>query len=295
VSVLLAGCTGEDADSAPTADPTAWSTLPATVFGSNAWQAPGEDRRAAMARVDASYGPVGIVRIFSSWPPPPWPYLTRDTGNRPLVVSFRVPPDVVLSGTADARLEAWFRSAPTDRDIYWVYFHEPEDQSEQGWFSPQQFAAAWSHVQQVAAGVGNPRLHATMVLMCWTADDRSGRDWHDYVPASGVEVLAWDCYAKGHDTSTYADPTTMLDPARAASAEVGASWGIAELGARVAPGADGSDRARWLQEVAGYAVDHHARFVTYFDAPVGGDFRLTDQPSIQAWAGLVRTSTGAMS
>ncbi|MFC4783452.1 hypothetical protein ACT8ZV_03195 [Nocardioides sp. MAHUQ-72] len=295
----LAGCnlpgTGGGSGRTPApvvSDPAAWSRLPPTVFGSNVWRAPGEDRATALARIDAAYGPVGLLRIFGSWPPPTWTDLTAETGARPLVISFRIPPDVVLSGSADARLTAWFRSAPTDRDIYWVYFHEPEDQSEKGWFTPEQFAAAWSHVAELAAAVDNPRLHATMVLMCWTADERSGRDWRSYVPTSGVEVLAWDCYAKGHDAATYADPSSLLDPARSASALAGATWAIAEIGARVAPGADGSDRARWLEEVGRYAEDHHARFVTYFDAPVGGDFRLRDEPSVRAWAALVRRTDG---
>jgi hypothetical protein len=300
-SALLAGCTdksgGAPATGDPvTGDPSAWSTLPATVFGSNAWQAPGEDRVAALTRVDAAYGPVGVLRLFSSWLPPRWGHLTSEVGARPLVISFRAAPDVILSGRLDQRLTTWFRAAPRDRDVYWAYFHEPEDQVEQGWFTPEQFAAAWSHVQELAAAADNPRLHATIVLMCWTADERSGRDWRDYVPPSGVEVLAWDCYAKGHDASTYADPAAMLDPAREASAEAGASWAIAELGARVAPGSDGSERARWLEEVAAYAVGHHARFVTYFDAPVGGgDFRLTDEPSIRAWADVVRRGNEAAS
>lgn len=290
VGALLAGCTREAGRSPSTADPASWSTLPATAFGSNAWQAPGEDRRAAMARVDAAYGPVQIVRLFASWLPPRWGLVRAEVGRRPLVISFRAAPDVVLSGRLDHRLRAWFANAPRDRDVYWTYFHEPEDQVEQGWFTPRQFAAAWSHVRELAAPVDNPRLHATVVLMCWTADQRSGRDWRDYVPASGVEVLAWDCYARGHDARTYADPSALLDPARAASAEAGASWGVAELGARVAAGSDGSDRARWLEEVAAYARSHHARFVTYFDAPTGGgDFRLTDRPSVRAWADVVRS------
>jgi hypothetical protein len=204
------------------------------------------------------------------------------------VVSFRLRPSKVLAGEFDDELTAWFREAPRDRDTYWVFYHEPEDETERGTFTADAFRDAWSHVARLAAAADNPRLHATLVLMCWTASDRSGRDWRDFVPDDGgVEVLAWDCYAKGHDASTYADTAALLEPAREASAAVGADWAIGELGARIMPGDDGHERAAWLTQVGEYARAHGARFVAYFDAPIGGSFRLTDQPSIDAWAALV--------
>lgn len=262
-----------------------------TIFGSNVWRAPGESRREALARVDEAYGPIGIARIFSSGLPPTWGELRHDVGARPVVVSFRMPPEQVLSGAADDRLTAWFRAAPVGRSTFWAYFHEPEDDAERGDFSAEDFAAAWSHIERLAAAVDNPRLHATVILMCWTANERSGRDWRDYVPDSGaVDVLAWDCYAKGSDASSYADVTTLLEPAREASAEAGADWAIGELGARIGSEADGADRAAWLEAAGAYAAEHDARFVTYFDAPIGGEFRLTDEPSVLAWAELVRGS-----
>lgn len=258
-----------------------------TTFGTNLWREPGETRQDALARVDDAYGPVGIVRVFSEWLPPVWPVLLRDVGSRSVVVSFRLPPSRVLSGDVDARLSRWFRSAPTDRDVYWAYFHEPEDDSEAGAFSPAEFVAAWEHVARLAAAADNRRLHATVVLMCWTADERSGRDWRRFVPGRGLEVLAWDCYAKGDRAATYADPDALLERARQVSSAVGADWAVAELGARVRPGHE-AERAEWLTRAGDYAIEHRARFVAYFDAPIGGAFRLRDRPSIRAWAELVR-------
>ena len=258
-----------------------------TVFGSNLWREPGESRRDALARVDATYGPIGIARVFSEWLPPVWPSLLQDVGTRSLVVSFRVPPERILSGRDDARLASWFAAAPRDRDVYWAYFHEPEDDAEGGDFTPAEFVSAWEHVARLAAAADNPRLHATVVLMCWTADRRSGRDWRHYVPRRGVEVLAWDCYAKGHSAATYADPRALLERARQVSVAVGADWAVAELGARVRPGHE-AERARWLTRAGEFAIEHRARFVAYFDAPIGGSFRLLDRPSVRAWAALVR-------
>jgi hypothetical protein len=262
----------------------------ATLFGSNVWQAPGETPREAMARIDATYGPVAIARLFSKWMPPDWAVLDAEVGERPVVVSFRLRPSKVLAGEFDDQLTAWFRGAPADRDVYWVYYHEPEDETERGEFSAQAFQDAWTHIARLAEAVDNPRLHATLILMCWTVTEHSGRLWRDYVPDNGlVDVLAWDCYAKGADAASYADITALLEPARQASASIGAAWGIGELGAQVMEGDDGHDRAAWLREVGDYAIDHGALFVTYFDAPIGGSFRLTDPPSIDAWASLVRS------
>ncbi len=261
-----------------------------TLFGSNVWQAPGETPRDAMTRVDATYGPVGIVRLFSKWMPPDWGVLDEEVGDRPVVVSFRLRPAKVLAGEFDDQLTAWFSGAPADRDVYWVYYHEPEDETERGEFSAQAFQDAWTHIARLAEAVDSPRLHATLILMCWTVTEHSRRLWRDYVPDNGlVDVLAWDCYAKGADAESYADITALLEPARQASASIGAAWGIGELGARIMDGDDGHDRAAWLGEVGNYAIEHDARFVAYFDAPVGGSFRLTDPPSIDAWARLVRS------
>jgi hypothetical protein len=260
-----------------------------TTFGSNAWREPGESRRQALARVDATYGPVPLVRVFEDGLPPPWRVLRRDFGHRRLVLSFRMPPEQVLAGHADGRLRRWFRAAPTRRPTYWTYQHEPEDEVERGGFSAGDFRAAWRHVERLAAEADNPRLRATVVLMCWTAKESSGRDWHDYVPAPRrVDLLAWDCYAKGNDAQSYARPGKLFGPARRAAAQVGTAWGVAELGARIARGADGTDRARWLSRVGRYTRRHDARFVTYFDAPIGGSFRLLDGPSVRAWRRQVR-------
>jgi len=259
-----------------------------TLFGSNVWQAPGETRSDAVDRVDSTYGPISIARVFSAWMPPSWASLKHDLGDRPLIVSFRLRPSKVLAGEFDQQLTAWFRAAPAHRDVYWVYYHEPEDETERGLFTAEQFKEAWRHIARLADRVDNPRLHATVILMCWTAAEHSGRDWHDFVPDDGsVDVLAWDCYAKGDDAASYADTEALLEPAHEASASIGAAWGIGELGARIIAGDDGHARARWLKEVGAYAIGHGAVFVAYFDAPIGGSFRLTDRPSIDAWRRLV--------
>jgi hypothetical protein len=263
-----------------------------TLFGSSVWQEPGESWGEALARIDSAYGPLEVARVFSPGAPPSWEQLDQDVGDRPLVVSFRFLPAFVLSGAADELLAAWFREAPLDRDTYWVYFHEPEDEVERGEFTASDFVEAWRRVASLADAAGNPRLHATVVLMCWTVNPRSDRDWRHFVAgADEVDVLAWDCYAHGSRGDTYVDPDTLLHPARRAADQLGVDWAVAELGALVADADAAQDRASWLEDVGAYATQHGARFVTYFDAPVGGEFRLTDPPSMQAWSQLITGGT----
>ena len=175
-----------------------------------------------------------------------WTYLDGLLGDRPAVVSFRPSPRSVLSGRWDRTLRAWFRAAPTDRDTWWAYFHEPEDDVERGFFRARQFKQAWKHVDQIARSVDNPRLHATVILMCWTPQEKSGRDWRDFVPADGrVDVLAFDCYAKGRESEAYADPERMFAAGYRAARAIGAEWAVSELGA-IRDSADDGTRSRRL-------------------------------------------------
>jgi len=52
-------------------------------------------------------------------------------------------------------------------------------------------------------------------------------------------------------------------------------------------GDSGAGRAAWLNQMASYAQAKGAAFVTYFDAPVGAEYRLLDAPSQQAWRAVV--------
>lgn len=264
-----------------------------TLVGSTVNRLDGETAADALARIDAAYGPIRVARIFSPGLPVSWRYLDDLMGDRPAVVSFRASPRSILSGEHDRALRAWFRDAPTDRDTWWAYFHEPEDDVERGYFRARAFKRAWKHVDTIAERVDNPRLHPTMVLMCWTPQQNSGRDWRDYVPRHGrVEVLAFDCYAKGRGSLSYADPEKLFAAGYRAAKRAGAEWAVSELGAVRDSSDDGTARAAWLTEAAAWAVGR-ARFLTYFDSDVGGDFRLTDEPSRAAWADVVAASPWA--
>jgi hypothetical protein len=308
VAVLLAAVaaacagTGDDhADGGPpehdepdvAAVPPPDNPLP-TLMGSTVHRENGETGAEALARIDAAYGPIRVARIFSPRLPVSWTYLDGLLDGRPAVVSFRPSPRSVLDGRWDRALRAWFRAAPTDRTTWWAYYHEPEDDVERGAFRARQFEQAWLHVDRIARSVHNRRLRATVILMCWTPQEKSGRDWRDYVPTGGqVDVLSFDCYAKGRGSEAYADPQEMFAAGHRAARSIGAEWAVSELGAIRDAADDGTIRADWISRAAAWAAGR-ARFVTYFDADVGGDFRLTDEPSRAAWERAVLASPYAV-
>jgi hypothetical protein len=260
------------------------------LFGASVWVS-GTTWQDAVAASDQRYGRLDVVRVFYPGLPEAWPG-RAGVLDRPVVVSFKDDPDHVLSGADDAYLRHWFATAPRDRDIWWTLWHEPEDDVAAGRFTAAAWRAAVRHVAALADEADNPDLHATVVLMCWTATAQSGRSVDDFFPgADVVDAIGWDCYSHPNDPTTYVAPADMYGEAVAASEQLGVDWGIAETGSRLVPGDDGGKRAAWLHDIARYTSDHGADFVTYFDSVVGGEFRLLDDPSRQAWHDVVTPSS----
>lgn len=210
-------------------------------------------------------------------------------GNTPTSVSFKFDPAGVIAGDYDAQMRQWFNAAPTQYRTWWTYYHEPEDNIEAGQFTAQQYRAAWQHLVGLANQADNESLRATLVLMSWSLNSQSHRNWRDYYPGeSFIDVLGWDCYNLARKQGRYGDPSSIFDPVVSASRNAGKPFGIAELGSLVVEEDGGvAGRATWLKDVGRYLKNHNAKFVTYFDAPVGGEFRLLDQPSENAWNSVV--------
>lgn len=242
----------------------------------------------AVSEVRATFGPVQALRVFDPYVPPPeaWPrrapYLDPGTA---VVTSFRIPPQEVLSGQHDEELSSFFREAPTDRTIFWSYYHEPEKDIDSGRFADEEFKDAFRHVAHLAAGTCRSDLLPTLILTGHTADPVSQRDWRRYYPGEAyVSVLGWDPYNSATRQPTeYADPDKLFADIRRHSAAAGKPWAIAEVGSGLVPGDDGSRRATWLTDVTDYARQHGAAFVTYFNSTDAVDYRLLDRQSIEAW------------
>jgi len=203
-------------------------------------------------------------------------------------VSFKASPTQVNTGAYDATIKAWFAGAPRDRDVYWTYFHEPEDNIAAGEFTAAEYRAAWQRISALADTAGNTKLHATLILMCFTLEPSSGRTFADYYPgASAIDVLGWDCYNGNASKGTYIDPAAQFDRVLATSKSLGKPFAVAEFNSHLVAGDGGAGRAAWLKTSASWLATNHAVYVSIFDSPVGGDYRMTDSASQQAWKQVV--------
>lgn len=234
----------------------------------------------AYERGDGYYG-LESARIFYSGLPNAWPG-RPDLSGMDITVSFKAPPEEILNGDHDERLTEWFASAPTDRDIYWTYFHEPEDNVEKGQFTAEEWRHAFEHVTGLADTAGNDKLFATPILMTWTAQEGSGRDWREYVPDTDVvDALAWDGYNTVKPTPNgYMTPEKIFAESVAVNEELGLPYAVAEMGSGIAKGDDGTQRAEWLSASLDYLSQNQALWVQYFDVDYTSyghaDYRLRD-------------------
>ena len=275
--------------SAPGTAPAPGPVQPAgsTMFGSSLWVGDGSSTAGALARTQAKFGQLDMVRTYYSGLPQAWPGSAGITGG-PVSVSFKAMPRDVLSGSQDAAISRWFQTAPTNRTIWWTYYHEPEDDIERGAFTAADYRAAWQHVAALADRAGKPNLRSTLILMCYSLNSYSKRNWQDYYPgAAAIDVLGWDCYNRGVAKGQYFSAAQVLGPVVAAAKSVGKPWGVGELGTKLIPGDSGAGRAAWLRDVGAYSRQNGAQFVAYFDSTVGDDYRLLDGPSQQAWREVV--------
>jgi hypothetical protein len=261
--------------------PGARRTLPGATISLNN----GESFAQGLARADRTFGPLRMVRVFYPGLPPSWNGSRADVVNRTVVVSFKAHPREVNAGKHDARLAAWFASVPRQYDVYWAYFHEPENDVENGSFRPSDYKAAWRRIAGLANRAGNPRLINTIILMCFTLNPGSGRDFNAYYPGSDlVETLGWDCYNHATKHNRYVSPEDIYGRMIRKSRELGKPWGIAETGSTKISGDSGAGRAAWIRSMSSYLNAQRPMWVTYYNQVVGGgDFRLTDAPSQQAW------------
>ncbi|MFB9902651.1 hypothetical protein [Allokutzneria oryzae] len=262
-------------------------SLSLPLFGASLWPVDGETKEQALARSDSTYGRLPVLRSFHPGLPQAWEKDPYARAGRDMVVSFKEKPLEILSGKHDKFFSDWFAAAPKDRTTWWSYFHEPEDNIERGEFTAADYRAAFTHLDGLADKVGNPRLRTTLILMDWSLDPRSKRDWRDYYPGKDVvDVQAWDMYdflENGKYLSM--EEYERRKPTRAVTAAEGNEYAIAEFGGAIPEG-----RPQWLADVAAWARANDAVFVTYFDSVVKGDWRLKDKPSQDAWRAVVSGS-----
>ncbi|MGZ4582516.1 MAG: hypothetical protein ACXVXG_17920, partial [Nocardioidaceae bacterium] len=146
----------------PTVTPTPTQAPPppppvtsGTLFGTSVYQNTGETFAQAYGRRISEFGTLPVDRVFYPGLPSGWPG-NAGYGGTTVSVSFKASPQQVLTGAYDATLTNWFQAAPRDRDIYWTYYHEPEDNIEAGEFTAADYRAAWTRIAALADKAQNP-------------------------------------------------------------------------------------------------------------------------------------------
>lgn len=252
----------------------------------------GETRAEQLDRIDGYYNGLEMVRVFYT-APPAWTNVL-DADNRTLSISFKYPPKDVAAGKYDAYLANWFKTAPRTQRIYWTFYHEPEDNIANGEFTAADYRAAWTRLRKLADAAGNSQLKATLILMDWSVDPLSGRNWRDYYAGKSViQVLGWDAYnTKAKTKGIYQAPSEIFSRPISVSRAEGLPFAFPETGSHLVTGDSGSQRAAWVRSMANYLTEQGALYVAYFDVDWSngtssfwsiGDFRLRDTSGMAAW------------
>ncbi len=259
------------APKAPTA-PAAVVPAPASDFGASINSPDDVSRLSAL--MDR---PLSSVRVFLGGTPTTWSksaLLDSVPAIATVAISFQ-------SGTPD-QIQSFLASRPPGITCYATYFHEPED----NFTTAAQKAAYLSSWHSYAPAIRAAGCIPTLILMKWSLNPKSGRDWHDWVPTGDIDVLAFDAYNTRAKQGTYGIPANYLAPILAASAETGLPWALTELGSDIPAGTAPADRAAWAHGVAVAAASSPGfLFADWWDVlskDGSRDYQL-DQTAALAW------------
>lgn len=268
-----------------------------TYFGATPEGTNGEDRASAYTRIDTAYGGLDVVRYWRSSDASPytWPLDPTLGGDKPVVISTSgVMPADVLAGTYDAGYQAMFANMPTDRPIWWCYYHEPEDQINSGTFTVTQWQQATNYVGAIARQYAPANAKHVLIMMgdtFFTSGGWTGQDWHWYldgIDSSIYDVLGGDVYPFDTDTDPHSTSgTSQLHTLVTTAATLGKTWGMPEFG--VSPNWDDTQRASYLTGAIDVIdTDGNCEFACYYESWRGsrGPWNLIDvSPQAEAvWA-----------
>lgn len=239
------------------------------------------------------FGKLPVARVYDSGPPPAtWtanPVLAALPEGTNVVYSFKGDVQQAADGAYDDVLRRFLAGKPSGITVWVAFWHEPEDDVKKGTFSAEQYRAAQAHLAPIIRSSG---AIPTQILMMYTLDAASGRDWHDYFSPAD-DVLAWDGYSPGGATGNdYVPASNFIDPVVKISRETGKPFGWAEFGSVCRPDDTScSGRAAWLKQVTDAMRAAGPQFVIYWNSETGGkDYRLTDQGSIDTLKAFTTTS-----
>lgn len=164
------------------------------------------------------------------------------------------------------------KPATVTQRVVVTYFHEPEDNIKTD-SAKAAYRATWQKMGPIIRKHG---MIPALILMKYTLNKGSGRNWRDYYPEGAVDLLGWDSYRKG-DANDY-DLSSQIDPIVAVSQQTGLPWGIGETGS-TSVRYSAADTARWAAALRAYGAQKGAMFMCWWDQD---SFKL-DAATAKAW------------
>lgn len=144
------------------------------------------------------------------------------------------------------RAAAFFATMPKDRpyDVTCTWYHEPDDNFTSA-AQQADYRAAW---RDHAAMMRQYGMVPTLILMRYSLQKASGRNWRDWYPGDGVvDVTGWDCYRKNEAGSNGPGAiATMMEPMERIAHDTGTLTGLFETGSTRQRYAD-ADSAAWAK------------------------------------------------
>ena len=256
------------------ARPAAPSTATGTAFGTNVETAAAVDKARARgySTFRRFYGPGDAVP--SSW------------SNDALLAKSKPGDAWIIShkDATDAQVTAFLKTVPTGVNVWMCKFHEPEDNFTTDAQKSDYRAGQASHAKVVrAAG-----FKSCTILMGYTANPNSGRNWRDWY-SPDVDALFWDAYNAGNKKSppVLQSVSNIMGDLLPIIQETGKPWGVTETGAKVDCVASNgyANRADWCAAYAQAIKDNGGLFGIYWDSISNSgtsDYRL-DDACVNAW------------
>ncbi|MGC4231920.1 MAG: hypothetical protein QM594_02830 [Niabella sp.] len=202
--------------------------------------------------------------------------MAADVGNCPISVG-SIKPSFSNSNSVNYNLIRDFvLSIPANRTVYLIFWHEPEDNIEDGQFTAAQYRSGLVNFIRAVISVQNqrPNVHPAFCLMAYTFKPQSGRNPEDYRPTG----LTWDERTKtvaGID-GYFNDPTqsaaSVFNPIFTKmglnSGSGTSNWGFSRFG--IFETAAHGSRASWVTNLGSWAKNHgKMELVSWYNSALG--------------------------
>jgi hypothetical protein len=150
------------------------------------------------------------------------------------------------------------KPATVTQRIVATHFHEPEDNVTTD-AAKAAYRATW---QKIGPIIRKHAMIPALIVMKYTLNTSSGRNWKDDCPEGAVDLLGWDSYRKD-DANGY-DLSSQIDPIVAVSQATGLPWAIGETGS-TSERYSAVDTAKWAAALRAYGTQKGAMLMCWWD------------------------------